>query len=375
MVRLDHLNIYNGQVKETPLDVKLKELGGTLYTKCYTPAPDTPRSLACMQTGLLPYFNGCDTRIKWPRYFIKDDVQTLWDIAANKNYHVNLCARQHYIDTGMFRFDKHPNIKLYNTFDSFVKGANISGDTLSYVGTPDIHLAVDDLGGTEKALKEGFQKVAKMFEIHLTKEVVSNYDYVFVFSDHGLQMETERRKLRSKLDLLNDGRTRLLMFMHRKDDRGIKKDNRLASMTDLFSTVSNLMGVKQGEGYSLTEVPMRTITHIEDHVNFTVSPEVMIKQWRVITKDDDIRTNVYSTITEKGISVERSLVDGYLTKYSPQYEAYVKQLKIWELYAQLKNQDLESYFIGDKRVNKLQKYIRKTIRRFCAKILNYISWL
>lgn len=79
MVRVDHLNTYNPRAKESLLDKRIRRLGGVLFTRCYTPGPDTPRSIACMQTGLYPYFNGCDTRIRWPKFFIKDDITTIWD--------------------------------------------------------------------------------------------------------------------------------------------------------------------------------------------------------------------------------------------------------------------------------------------------------
>lgn len=364
MVRIDHLNVYNKDVQSTPLDKILEDLGGTIYSRCYSPAPDTPRSLACMQTGLMPYLNGCNTRIKWPRYFIKEGIDTIWDIAANKGYTINLCARQHYIDTGMFRFKKHSHINVFNTFDKFVSSASFEDNSLSFIGTPDIHLAVDDMGGTEKALRDGFRKVSLMFNRYLTEDFIEKFDFTFVFSDHGLQMESERRHQRSKLDLLDDGRNRLLMFMHHKGDTGIKKDDRLASMVDLFATIIQLLQVdKNNQGFSFLEKPMRKITHIEDHTDFLVSPEVMIKQWRVITDLYDVRTDVYHTVGCPNEKV-KDMVELYLHEYSPCYADYVKQIKIWDLYSKLKSQDLESYFVGEKRISRIEKLLRKITRRF-----------
>ena len=71
MIRVDHLSLYNDNMEKTSLDLFFENLGGTILTNCYTPAPDTPRSIACLQSGLLPYLNGCDSRVKWPRYFMK----------------------------------------------------------------------------------------------------------------------------------------------------------------------------------------------------------------------------------------------------------------------------------------------------------------
>ena len=66
MIRPNRLSTFNDCLKEdTPIDTKLKMLGGTVYTNCFTPGPDTPRSTATFLTGVDPYLNGCNTRLKW----------------------------------------------------------------------------------------------------------------------------------------------------------------------------------------------------------------------------------------------------------------------------------------------------------------------
>ena len=95
MVRVDHLKTYNSDAKECCLDRRLAEIGGTIYTRCFSPGPDTPRSMACMQSGLYPFFNGCSTRIRWPFYFLKEGISTIWDHAAEKKMIVNLSILSH----------------------------------------------------------------------------------------------------------------------------------------------------------------------------------------------------------------------------------------------------------------------------------------
>lgn len=43
----------------------------------------------------------------------------------------------------------------------------------------------------------------------------------------------------------------------------------------------------------------RDILHIEDHADFRVSPEQIVSQWRVISDEIDIRTNVFETLNKK----------------------------------------------------------------------------
>ena len=72
MLRPNRLSTFNSSlIKQTKIDHFLKNLGGTAYTNCFTEGPDTPRGLASFATGLSPYLNGCDSRLKWPRFFLK----------------------------------------------------------------------------------------------------------------------------------------------------------------------------------------------------------------------------------------------------------------------------------------------------------------
>lgn len=79
MIRVDHIQMYNPQAEKTVFDTMFQKIGGTLFSKCYTPAPDTPRSLACLWSGYVPSNNGCDTRIKWPHFFMKEGISTIFD--------------------------------------------------------------------------------------------------------------------------------------------------------------------------------------------------------------------------------------------------------------------------------------------------------
>ena len=87
MIRPNRLSIFNNQIKvDTPLDISFKNLGGTIFNNCYTPGPDTPRGMSTFFTGVDPYENGCNTRLKWPQFFLKENQQTIFDIFLEKNF-------------------------------------------------------------------------------------------------------------------------------------------------------------------------------------------------------------------------------------------------------------------------------------------------
>lgn len=350
MVRVDHLNTYNSQVKLCLLDKRLGDIGGTVYTRCYSPGPDTPRSMACMQTGLYPHFNGCDTRIRWPKYFVKEGVDTLWDHAVANGMKVNLCCNQNETITGFFSFKESDDIKLYFSPDEFVTKADFCEDSLSFIGIPDMHTAIGDYKATDYAFRKGDEIVDLYFEKYLTNDFISQFDYTIIFSDHGYQSEHERNNMKSTLELLDDSRNQLLMFIHENGTTGVTTDNRLASMVDLYATVEQLIGGSDyRQGFSLLEKSQRTITHVEDHQDFKVYPEIMIKQWRVISDDYDIRTDVKNTIISKGVEGDKKAMDTYLREYAPKYADYVKQLQVWGYYDTLKSEESNYYFNGVSR--------------------------
>lgn len=378
MTRVDHLSLYNNKWDDTPIDSLFKDIGGVLFNKCYSPSPDTPRSLACMQTGLYPYYNGCDTRIKWPKFFIKEDITTIWDNAIELGYNVNLCCNKHEVDTGFFKYQTTKNIYLCYDPTSFVNNSVISENSLSFIGIPDIHEAVNDWGGTDGAIRKGFDIVGNYFSKFLTRQYLEQFDYVFFFSDHGLAMESERIKNKSSLDLLNDGRNNLLMFCHKKGDTSVQIDNRLSVIMDLYATIENLIGGKDyRHGYSLLEEKKRQILHIEDHSDFGVRPDIMIALWRVISDNMDIRTDTRTTINKDGTPADAALIESHLHEYSPMYEYLKKCNGILDFYKEI-NEHQPTYFEGSRRLNRYISFMIKAyykIRRDILKNFMYNKWL
>lgn len=86
MLRPNRFASYNDKIQPNQIDELLMALGGTLYTNCFSPAPDTLRSIACYYTGLLPMENGCDTRVKWPSKLIPKETANIFDPFIENNY-------------------------------------------------------------------------------------------------------------------------------------------------------------------------------------------------------------------------------------------------------------------------------------------------
>lgn len=371
MVRVDQLNLFVSTNKETCLDRNLKQIGGTLFTKCYTPGPDTPRSNACMQTGLYPFFNGCDTRIKWPKYFIKDDVTTIFDHAVEKGYNINLCVRKHTLDTGLINCKNQERINYYSNFEEFVGNCDVSDNTLSYVYDPDWHTAVTDYHASRQSFYEGDKVVSVLFDKYLTQDYLDKYDKVIIYSDHGFSFQKESDRRTSKLDLLDDSRNKILLLIRGRDSKTLVKDDRLASMLDLYATMEDLIGGTEfRQGYSLLRPSERTVLHIEDHQDFKVYPEVMIKLWRVISNQYDIRTDGVHYTCEHHSEIFKEVED-YLSRMSPKYCDYRKQLNVWKHYEKLSNDSSGYYIVGLPRASKCVITTYKVLMRLQKYAIKY----
>ena len=53
-----------------------RKIGGTLFEACYTPAPDTYRSMGALWSSCYPAENGCDNRCKRPFEWLKKPEET-----------------------------------------------------------------------------------------------------------------------------------------------------------------------------------------------------------------------------------------------------------------------------------------------------------
>lgn len=352
MIRTDHMNIYNPKCEDTPLDTYFKEIGGTLYNRCYTPGPDTPRSNACMQTGYFPNNNGCDIRLKWPRDYIKPGIATFFDKAIEKGYVINICSSDVLKHIGLLKIREEEKINWFNNPHDFVEKSKITDDTICYIADQDMHFSIDDFNSTEYGIKNGFAKIVKLLNLYINNSFIDKFDHVFFYSDHGVRLLSEKYSQKHILDLLNDGRTRILMFHHNNGDNYVKVSQKLSCIVDLYSTICNLIGdqeLRQGENMISDKSNDERIVFVEDHDNFSVGANIGIAQWRVISDTFDLRTNIFETIIDKGSEKDIDKAIGYLKKVSPSVEKMIKYVEFRKKYADLKESDC--YLVGDKRLD------------------------
>lgn len=279
MLGADYLSTSNSQNSVSSIDELLSEIGGTYYSDCYTPAPDTPRSSACMWSGLYPKANGCDNRLKYPGSFLNTEA-TFWKSLRDNGYEINA-----YVKTSMNRIGLLPHTfekcVKYTTFSDFLDKTAIKENSLTFLYFPDLHLMMDINGYNKKRFQEGSSIVADNIKRVFKAFPIDSFDYVVLFSDHGFRVERKKH-------LIDDDRVKTLMFLHKKGDKAIRIDKQLRSNLDVCPTILDIIGASQFDdidGISLLSEQGHEYILIEDHQDFSVKLGQTIEHWAVVRGD------------------------------------------------------------------------------------------
>lgn len=287
MIRVNRLKLVNENiVNETPLDRSLKKLGGTFYTNSFTEGPDTPRAMATFATGKSPYKNGCNTRLKWPRDFLKEDLKTVYDIFLEKNYKMTFFSNPNERECGMYS-EKITNLDIHNEdyeLDNYLKSLTLEKNHFIFISLPDFHWSLDDNGYNHFGEKKAFDNASKSFDLIFNNLNKDDFDHIFLFSDHGFKFNYEYRS-QPKYMLLNEDRLNILMFHRKKgDEESIKINNKLCALSDLYYTFDEIINDIKSDQSLFSEKEKKYIV-VEDHLNFEISVNLTVGIWALVTKD------------------------------------------------------------------------------------------
>lgn len=247
MLRPDVVSLFNEKEKEeTILENEMKNLGGTIYTNAFSVNPDTGRTMACLVTGMLAKKNGCILSGQYPEYFLEQDLYNLNNLVLEKKINSYFLAKQDYTKTGFFPKNTTEIIEINEKQENDYKKqiiklkekVNESENLFIFITLSDFHDAMEAYGYEKKIMKKGKEKIGIMLN-YIFKEInKDDFDYIFIFSDHGCKLNYEKNK--KDLFLINTDRTRITLQIRKKYENGIKKNNYLKSTLDFFPTWCNL---------------------------------------------------------------------------------------------------------------------------------------
>tara|TARA_B100000900_G_C20600684_1_gene725443 strand:+ start:4825 stop:5946 length:1122 start_codon:yes stop_codon:yes gene_type:complete len=276
-IRPNRLGTFNKKIKKNSFDYLIDSLGGDLYINAFTPGPDTPRSNSAFLTGIHPNKNGCDIRLKWPNFYLKD-IENIFDFFDSKNYKIDCFSPVSEIRNGFYPKTKTPiNFTENENYLQFLKKLKLVENHLIFLSFPDLHKAIDDFGANKIAEKKGYELLTEIlsnvFKVH-DKDL---FDHILIYSDHGYKFSREYKFQKSEF-LLNYDRTNIFLLKRSKKQKKIFLKDQLISIEDIFPLFKKII-LKQNLSIN------RKYVLIEDHLNFNVSHDQEIEQWALAFKD------------------------------------------------------------------------------------------
>jgi len=287
MIRANRLQTFNEEVKKsTPLDEAFKALGGTVYTNCFTPGPDTPRGMASYYTGLPPYLNGCTTRLKWPEYFLKPELKTVFDLFLEKEYALNVFSSPNEKKNGFL--PKHiAQMDIHNNnYDlaGYLSDIELQKDHFVFVSLPDYHWAFDDYGYSTKGEEKAYIETKRSYDVIFEQFNKDDFDHIFIFSDHGFKFLADF-KMDDSMYMLNEDRTNSIMIHRGKGENQLTQNTKLCSLCDVYASYQEILGDNISHGISLLDSKEHPFVIVEDHISFTPQVNQNIELWGVMKTD------------------------------------------------------------------------------------------
>ena len=285
MIAADNLHLCNEKAEMTALDESFMKLGGTLYTNYYVPAPDTPRSAGCMWTGLYPKANGCDSRLKYPGYFLKPGIENIWDIFANQGYSFNIFMRESNVKNGTlpgqygklaYKCDKG------NDIDGFLKSVDLCENSVTFLYLVDLHSHIEIYNATKEGYKKGDYFEAQILARVFQQLEADEFDHIFIFSDHGFRFAGENHR-----HLLERDRIKTVLLWRQKGEIGLRRDPSLRTVMDMFPTICDILDYQTSntvDGKNLLGEGHEYVL-FEEHRQFTLQIGMTAERWAVLWHD------------------------------------------------------------------------------------------
>ncbi len=336
MLRMNLLNIYDDKNNASGFDRQLYKLGGTVYKNAFTSSPDTPRSNGSLWTSNYPKFNGCNNRLKYPKYYLNEGYPDFLALLKNKNYKMNFYIAPAMRSTG----ELPPSVNEYGTYSDgrtlsdFLKSISCEDNSLTFLGFNDFHQVISDCFGQEKYLTWGFNIVGNIIETIDSILNIDSFDLSIIYSDHGFKKREEN--FDTILKMLDRARTQIFLFVHQKGDKGIQINDKLHSIMDIYPTICDCCRVPYSNivGKNLLKGDGHEKILIEDHRNFSVSLGQAIENYAVRTEHGlaciDCEGNWSSdySITEE----EKGEFLSFLSENATDFSENLKMTKILKYY-------------------------------------------
>ena len=268
-LRANRLAAFNPDIAQPTLfDNYLHRNGFTVYRNCFTPCPDTYRSLAALMTGIEPWESACNCYNK-PLNPYGLQYKTIFDCLNERGFSFSLFHSH----SEPFVFPPFIQKYLYDgcVLSDFIKQVPSHDNHFTWIGLLDFRKASYFTKYNARKEPFWFQRLDKALS-NLETSFLDSYDHVFLFSDHGVMLSNDIKKVDGvPYPFLSENRTQLVMAHHVKGQRETLFRDKLCSMTDIFPTLLHILDGKEDKnssGFSLLSDKCREFVMVED-VDYT----------------------------------------------------------------------------------------------------------
>lgn len=310
MLRNDSIFFDKLNKKNYYLEKILFDLGGTVYVNSYTGNPDTGRSLANLFTGKLSKENGCKFQFQYPKYNMLSDTN-LFKLLNENQIAYKIISHRANITLGAFPRETK-NIIQVNMKNSFIKEfVNIKNtfiknkNLLIFLGIEDFHLIGNAKGFNDKTFQLGKEKIGKTLNAFFKLMDKDEFDYIFIFSDHGCKKDNEKE---NELSSLYPDRTKIYLQVRKKDEIELKFDKSLKSICDLYPTLLDIFNINYSReglfGENLFKSNSERVILIEGNKKYR-QPYETINIWSAINRNYIFITDKKTDILLNSINMKK----------------------------------------------------------------------
>lgn len=328
MLRMEQVFTPKEGWKNKDLENMLEGMGGTLFSSCYTPGPDTNRSLGCFWSSKYPRDNGCNRRPTGPYDFLKNPELSWMGYLKKEGYCINsFVGKYRNSRIGIFPnvYDKEvDNLSTGMFYNEWLPSLHIKDNSITFIKIADFHYFIDDYNATKEAFKNGVSFVIEMIQQFLNMFPLNLFDETIIFSDHGFRYFFEKPEY-----LLDEKRSRIFLFWHHKNESTLRVDNKLRSIMDIYPTLLDLCSITYDEenivGRNLFTTDGHEFLLFEENAGYYARFLDPICQWAVVDN-----RNQFVFINDKMEWCDRRgrpIHKKYIIKYNDSLEQYMTNYK------------------------------------------------
>ncbi len=336
MLRPNLLHLIDESQPAREIEKVFEKWGGTLYTNCFTPSPDTPRSNACIWSSRYPLDNGCDNRLKYPKFFFREANQDIWAVMKDAGYTFNV-----YMHPATKMIGELPpcmencgNFSDGKTLKDFLPTVEVNENSFTYFCLEDFHAAVTDYFAAPKCIPIGDKKIADALRVIDKGLDVESFDLMVVLSDHGFRIYKE--PMPDYAAQMGRMRSQVLMMTRIKGQKEVTINEKFCSLLDVYPTIckqANLQPRGPIEGVSLMEQETRLPLIIEDHRTFNAELGQTIEYWGILDREGMHCVDSWHNWIGPALSEEKKReYEELLLRKATDYEKNVKMGQIRKFY-------------------------------------------